>query len=126
MITNKQFIKALEVIDEYKTQTIQQYNQMRFQTKKRYLDGDLLTLETFIIDVDLSVKASNTLRPMWIDLNENDKLIWTHEKCNVQLKHFNEIGKVFFLKDRTSIGKKTFLELQEMFAKVGIDNMLFL
>ena len=119
MITKEEFLKALEVVNNYKIQVTAQFEEMKKDLDKKSFSHLSITKETPINDTDLSIRALNALRAN-SDKFENLKgLRWDWNKCEVTVGHFDGLKKSDLYGFR-NIGKKSIDEIERMFFEADI------
>lgn len=117
MITEKQFLKALEIVNNYKIQVNAQFNKM--DTELTINNFSLLPVNksTLLKDADLSIRAINCLKAICDYGNvPNCKDITFDE---VEIGHFEGMKLIDFQRYR-NIGKKSLVEIQEYFFQAGV------
>lgn len=99
MVSYEEFLKALQIINEYKLQVETDYAKLKNHCKSKDVFFEVPTKETLILDADLSVRALNVLKV-------NDfygKKIGDFENYTI-----NDLCKM------KNMGKKTLDEIKEL------------
>ena len=117
MITKEEFLKALEVVNNYKIQVSEQFEEMKKDLDKKDFSHLVITKDTPIRDAGLSVRALNALKANchweglpWKELPRGDygsvgDYEWLSKS---QIRRFRNVGK------------KTIDEIERMFFQAGI------
>lgn len=119
MITKEEFLKALEIVNNYKIQVSEQFEEMKKDLDKKSFSHLSITKDTSINDSDLSVRALNALKVNSDKLDCLKGLSWNWNKCEVTIGHFEGLKKSDLYRFR-NIGKKTIDEIERMFFEAGI------
>ena len=119
MITKEEFLKALEVVNNYKIQVTTQFEEMKKDLDKKSFSHLSITKETPINDADLSIRALNALRANSDKFESIKELRWDWKKCEVTVGHFEGLKKSDLYGFR-NIGKKSIDEIERMFFEAGI------
>jgi DNA-directed RNA polymerase alpha subunit len=119
MITKEEFLKALEIVNNYKIQVSEQFEEMKKDLDKKSFSHLSITKETFINDTYLSVRALNALKANSDKLDCLEGLRWDWEKCEVTVGNFEGLKKSDLYGFR-NIGKKSIDEIERMFFEAGI------
>ena len=120
MITKEEFLKALETVNNYKAQVLEQFQEMKKQLDNKDLSNLLITKDTPLTETGLSVRAINVLAPYAINEIEAAKGLrcgWSD--CEIKVGHFENVKRSDLLKLR-NMGEKTFEEIEKMFFQAGI------
>lgn len=115
MITKEEFLQALEIVNNYKKQVYKQYNEMKRDLDKKDFSHLVITKETLINEMGLSVRARNALMINRIRQDKYKDL----KGDSIKIKHFEDLRKKD-LQGIRNIGKKTQKEIEKMFLAAGI------
>lgn len=121
MITQDEFLKALDIVNNYKIQVSRQFEEMNIKLKDNKFILLNISKDTLVSELKLSVRVINALKSYIykIDKDLNFGSHWSSEKCNVKLNHFKNM-KLIDLMKMNNIGKKSITEIKELFIQVGI------
>jgi len=121
MITQDEFLKALDIVNNYKIQVSRQFEEMNIKLKDNKFILLNISKDTLVSELKLSFRVINALRSYIykIDKDLNFGSHWSSEKCNVKLNHFKNM-KLIDLMKMNNIGKKSITEIKELFIQVGI------
>ncbi len=120
LITKEEFLSALEIVNAYRRQVTEQFEEMREELKIK--DFSLLALneDTLMSDTGLSTRARNALWCYALNhIPEVKGLDWTWNKCEVTIGHFKNIKKSELVKFR-NFGKKSLTEIEKVLFEAGI------
>jgi hypothetical protein len=117
MITKEEFLKALEIVNSYKAQVLEQFQEMKKQLDNKDFSNLLITKDTPLIDTGLSIKALNGLTAYAHYEIEEVKV--NGFRYEIKVGHFENVKRSDLLQVR-NIGKKTFGEIEKMFFQAGI------
>ena len=115
MITKEEFLKALEVINNYKIQINGPYYEMTGLLEKNNLSKSVISKETLLKDADISVRSLNVL------MSVSSQLLLTKDISIKELKlgHFEGVKKLDFYRCH-NVGRKSFIEIEKIFFEIGI------
>lgn len=118
MITKEEFLKALDVISNYKKQISKDFEEMKKQIEdKNFLIMDI-TEDSLLKDINLSMRIINgLLRLTWH--NDKFKHLEKVKFKEITIKHFSELKKDD-LWVAGNIGKKSIDEIERCFYQAGI------
>jgi DNA-directed RNA polymerase alpha subunit len=119
MVTEKEFLKAIEIVNKYKLQVYNKCEEMKLELNKNNITNSLITKETLISDLDLSVRCFNALRALCLNNEDMKNLKWSYLVCEVTIGHFENIKKYDLYRLR-NIGKKSIKEIEEVFLQAGV------
>lgn len=119
MITKEEFLKALEIVNNYKIQVSEQFEEMKKDLDKKSFSHLSITKDTPINNAGLSVRALNCLRSNLDRFDSLKDLRWDWNNCEVTIGHFEDLKKSDLCGLR-NIGKKSIDEIERMFFEVGI------
>lgn len=120
MITKEEFLKALEIVNEYKAQLTKEFNELINELEKNNCSKLNLTKNTLIHNAGLSVRAINVLKGNSQYIRVVKDLVWNHNETEVTIGHFEEnLTKYQLYKFRNS-GKKTVDEIVDVFLEAGV------
>ena len=119
MITKDEFLKALEIVNNYKIQVSEQFEEMKKDLDKKEFSHLAITKNTSINKTDLSVRALNALKANSDRYESLKNLRWDWNKCEITVGHF-EILKKSDLYGFRNIGKKSIDEIERMLFEAGI------
>lgn len=119
MITKEEFLKALEIVNNYKIQVSQQFEEMKKDLDKKDFSHLSITKDTPINEIDLSVRALNALKANSDRYESLKGLRWDWNKCELTVGHF-EVLKKSDLYGFRNIGKKSIDEIEKMLFEAGI------
>lgn len=102
MVSYEEFLKALQVINEYKKQVETDYERLKNHSKSKNIFFEVPTKETLIIDADISIRALNLLhangfREKKIGDFENYTINDLCKIRNMGMKTINEIKELCYL-----------------------------
>ena len=116
MITKEEFLKALEIVNEYKSQIINEFNEIAEELDKNKFNDLILTKDTLISRSGLSRRAINAL---YINYDEI-KALKGLDSWKLTIGHFeNNLTRRDLFKFR-NVGKKTIEEIISVFLKAGV------
>ena len=120
MITKEEFLKALEIVNEYKAQLTKEFNELINELEKNNCSKLNLTKNTLIHNAGLSVRAINVLKGNSQYIRVVKDLVWNHNETEVTIGHFEgNLTKYQLYKFRNS-GKKTVDEIVDVFLEAGV------
>jgi DNA-directed RNA polymerase alpha subunit len=119
MITKDEFLKALEIVNNYKIQVSEQFEEMKKDLDKKEFSHLAITKNTPINKTDLSVRALNALKANSDRYESLKNLRWDWNKCEITVGHF-EVLKKSDLYGFRNIGKKSIDEIERMLFEAGI------
>jgi len=115
MITEAEFLKALEIINNYKIQINTPYIEMRKVLDKNKISHSVITKETLLKESDLSIRAINALISFYYDyLTSGDKRV-----SELTIGDFDGVKKNDLCKAR-NMGRKSLTEIEKLFFEAGI------
>ena len=103
MITREDFLKALDIVNDYKSQVSKEFQEMKISLDEKDFSHLVLTPKTKIIDSGLSLLAINILKA--INLEYLGELEQFKRKDILQLR---------------GMGKKTLIEIENCLFQAGI------
>ena len=116
MITKEEFLKALEIVNEYKAQVINEFNEIAEELDKNKFNDLILTKDTLIRHSGLSLRAKNGI----FRNVETIKALKDVDSWKLTIGHFeNNLTRRDLFKFR-NIGKKTIEEIISVFLKAGV------
>ena len=120
MITKEEFLKALEIVNNYKIQISKEFEEMKKELGKKNFNYLPVTKDTLITETYLSVRALNALHAYSLNhIEEIKDLKWSWDFCEVKVGHFENIKKQELHKFR-NFGKKSIEEIEKMFFEAGM------
>jgi DNA-directed RNA polymerase alpha subunit len=99
MVSYEEFLKALQVINEYKSQVESDYARLRNHSKSKDVFFEVPTKETLIIDANISRRALNVLK-------SND--LYEKNIGNLENYTIKDLSKM------KNMGKKSLSEIKEL------------
>lgn len=119
-ITKEEFLKALDIVNKYKLQVINDFNELMDELERNKCSRLILTKDTSIYNAGLSVRALNVLKGNSEYIRVVKDLVWNHKETEVTIGHFEgNLSKCDLYKFRNS-GKKTVEEIINVFLNAGV------
>lgn len=116
MITKEEFLKAVEIVNEYKAQVTKEFNEMSDKLKENKCSSFVVTKDTSIYDTGLSVRAINRLKANYDTIKGLENL----DNQNITIGCFeNKLTKQHLYNFRNT-GKKTIDEIIDVFLQAGV------
>ena len=116
MITKEEFLKALDIVNKYKLQVINEFNEIADELDKNKFNDLILTKDTLIRRSGLSIRAINALRANY----DTIKALKDLDSWKITIGHFeNNLTRRDLFKFR-NVGKKTIEEIISVFLKAGV------
>ena len=121
MITKKEFLKALEIVNEYKRQTEKQFEEMQKHLNESNFDKKNIVnkKQTIISKSGLSIKALNACVYAYFLQDENSNRIDYSYRDKLNLEDLKNIKRSDF-KKFPNTGVKTIQEIERVLFEVGI------
>jgi hypothetical protein len=120
MITKEEFLKALEIVNNYKAQVLEQFQEMKKELDNNNFSNLLITKDTPLRETGISVKAIEALIAYaTYEIEEAKGLRCSWHDCQLKVGHFENFKRSDLLKLR-NIGVKTLVEIEKVFLQAGI------
>lgn len=116
MITKEEFLKAVEIVNEYKSQVTKEFNEMSDKLKENKCSSFVLTKDTPIYSTELSVRALNGLKANYDTIKGLENLDYK----NITIGCFENKLTKYHLYNFRNIGKKTIDEIIDVFLEAGV------
>lgn len=119
-ITKDEFLQAMEIVNKYKIQITNEFNELINELEKNNYSKLNLNKDTLINNAGLSVRALNVLKGNVDKISVVKDLLWKWNETEVTIGHFeNNLTKYQLYKFRNS-GKKTVEEIVNVFLSAGV------
>jgi DNA-directed RNA polymerase alpha subunit len=118
MITKEEFLKALDIVNKYKEQLSNEYEEMNNKLKDNDFALKSFTKETLLSETNISVRAKNAIKSSFMRNEETKHLQWDYH-CNAKIGDLENLSKTELMQHR-NIGKKTIKEIESLICSAGV------
>ena len=120
MITKEEFLKALNIINDYKKQVSEEFEYVKKQIENKNFSMMVITEESFLIDINLSVRSLNVLHSLSYKSDKFKHLnIPLQRRSPYKIKDFLTLKKSDLYMCQNT-GQKTIEEIEKCFFQAGI------